>query len=143
MPSAALGNPAHDLLSSASERSLTILLVEDEVLIRMSLAWHLRDHGCQVIEAVHADEAMAILASAVPVDVLLTDVHLPGAMNGFALARWAQAHRPGLKVIITSGRPRTDHDGAERCDHWPYLLKPYDPTVVVAELSRMAGPGDR
>ena len=139
---AALGNMAHDVLSTLPARCPTILVVEDEVLIRMSLAWHLRDQGFPVLEAAHAEEAMAILASVVAVDVLLTDVHLPGAMNGFALARWAQAQRPGLRVIITSGTPRLEHGVADHCEETPYLLKPYDPTRLVAELRRIAGPVD-
>src|SRR5580698_6723942 len=80
-----------------------ILVVEDEVLIRMMLADELRGRGFDVVEAQNADEALTLLQSPVPVGLVLTDVQLPGAMDGIGLARLLRAARPELKVVIASG----------------------------------------
>jgi two-component system, response regulator PdtaR len=81
----------------------SILLVEDEVLIRMMLADELRGRGFNVVEAQNADEALTLLQSRVPVGLVLTDVQLPGSMDGIGLARLLRAMRPELKVVIASG----------------------------------------
>ncbi len=81
----------------------TILLVEDEVLIRMMLADELRERGFNVLEAQNADEALTLLQSGVPVGLALTDVQLPGSMDGIGLARLLRATHPELKVVIASG----------------------------------------
>ena len=87
--------------------STTILVVEDDVLIRMDLADYLRECGYHVIEASNADEAMAVLQSGREVGVALADVQMPGSMDGFGLARWVRANRPNTKVILTSGVNRS------------------------------------
>jgi CheY-like chemotaxis protein len=90
-------------MAEGMERRRTILVVEDEVLVRLAAASHLRDAGYTVIEAVNADEAMRVIASE-PVDLMFSDVNLPGAVDGYDLAvRIAQEH-PRLKVLLTSGR---------------------------------------
>lgn len=75
----------------------TILIVEDEVLVRMTIADYLRECGFQVAEAGSADEALSILNSEMPVDLVFSDVQMPGTMNGFGLAHWIRQHRPDLK----------------------------------------------
>ena len=110
-------------------------------MVRMVLAQHLRDCGYRVIEAGHAEEAIAVLQSTHSVDILFTDVNLPGRMNGFALSRWAKEHRPGLRTIITSGAERAAHEVSDLCDEEPYLLKPYDPAALVREIGRLLGQG--
>jgi DNA-binding response OmpR family regulator len=65
----------------------TVLLVEDELLIRIMLADELRAHGFNVLEAQDAEEALAFLQSQVPIGLVVADVQLPGSMNGMALAR--------------------------------------------------------
>ncbi len=87
----------------------TVLLVEDEVLIRLMVAEELRSQGLQVLEASNADEALAILESSLPVDLLFTDVRMPGRMDGVALAKLAQARFPRTQgdhcVQPSAGRP--------------------------------------
>ena len=83
----------------------TVLLVEDEVLIRLMVADELRGQGLQVLEASNADEAIAILESSLPVHLLFTDVRMPGPIDGIALAKLAQARFPQLKLIIASSSP--------------------------------------
>lgn len=81
----------------------TILLVEDEVLIRAFVAEGLRDEGFHVVEAANADEARTYLIAGDPVDLVFTDIDMPGSTNGLELAHYILDHLPGLKVILTSG----------------------------------------
>jgi CheY-like chemotaxis protein len=86
-----------------NSRLPTVLVVEDEFLIRMLVADELRSLGFAVIEAGSADEAFPILLSDAPVHVLFTDVRMPGSMDGVELARRARSARPAIRVIMTSG----------------------------------------
>ncbi len=81
-----------------------ILVVEDEVLVRMMLTEELRGHGYTVLEAVNADEARAILQS-VDIDLLLTDIQMPGRIDGLELVQQLSHIRPELKVLILSAHP--------------------------------------
>jgi len=82
----------------------TVLVVEDDILVRLTIADHLRGAGYIVFEAPNAAEAAAVFASGERVDVVFTDVQMPGAMDGLMLARWVQEHYPGTPVLITSGK---------------------------------------
>jgi CheY-like chemotaxis protein len=100
----------------------TILFVEDEALVRMDLAQYLRECGYPVHEAANANEAMEALQSKFAIDVVFTDIKLPGEMNGLDLADWTLANRPGVKVIVTTGDPaRTELPDAVGS----ILAKPY------------------
>ena len=86
----------------AAKAGETVLVVEDEVLLRLTIAAYLRDCGYEVIEAADADEAVLVLQQPeLDIDVLFTDIEMPGAMDGFGLAQWTRANRPGLDVILT------------------------------------------
>jgi DNA-binding NtrC family response regulator len=87
------------------EGQRTVLVVEDEILIRLMIADALRAQGITVIEASNADEALRVLQSPLPIQLLLTDIHLPSALDGLALAHAARAARPGLKLIVASSEP--------------------------------------
>lgn len=115
----------------------TILVVEDEVLIRMVLAHDLRSRGYRVLEASDGTEAMQILRSDHTIDLLLTDVGLPGGITGFEIARRARRKRPELAVIITSGTDPALQSGADLRDGHPYVRKPYDPDALVSEIRRL------
>ena len=69
-------------------RRWAVLVVEDEILVRLTMADCLRAAGYVVVEAANATEALAVLTSGEPVDVIFTDVRMPGAMDGLMLARW-------------------------------------------------------
>lgn len=108
----------------------TILVVEDDVLVRLSVAETLRDEGHSVVEAANADEALAVLASSAPLDLIMTDVNMPGSMDGVALARHVRSARPGLKVVVVSGRaPESARDAADA-----FLAKPYDPASILRTI---------
>lgn len=85
------------------ERPVTVLLAEDEFLVRLTLAEELRHAGWQVIEVGSADEGIEVVRSAVPLDLVVTDVHMPGSNDGLDLAREVRRERPGAKVVVMSG----------------------------------------
>lgn len=86
-----------------SQRKPVVLVVEDEVLVRMAISDYLRDADLTVVEAANADEAVAVFSSRTAVDAVFTDVTMPGAMDGRVLAAWIARHHPGVPVLITSG----------------------------------------
>ena len=132
------GEPLREL----AQEPQTILIVEDQIMIRLALADHLRECGYRVYEAGDAAEAIQILRSDYLVDILFTDVNLPGELNGFGLSRWARDNRPAIKTIITSGTERAAQAASDLCDDEPYLRKPYDPAALVREIRRLLGSGD-
>lgn len=124
--------------------SATILVVEDEVLIRLVIAEYLRDCGYKVYEAAHADEAMAILqAPDVAVDIVFSDVMMPGSVDGFGLARWVRDRHPGVEVILTSGMDRSAEIAGTLCEAGPLLAKPYEPHGVVDRIRQLIARSQR
>jgi CheY-like chemotaxis protein len=103
-----------------------ILVVEDEVLVRSVVAAYLRECGFDVIEAGGAEEAIRVLQAEIRVDIVFSDVNMPGSMDGFGLAQWVRRERPWLKVILTSGAARTAQAAGDLCESGPILAKPYD-----------------
>ncbi|WP_428485407.1 response regulator [Rhodopila sp.] len=88
---------------SDSMSAYTVLVVEDDMMVRMPIAEYLRDCGYNVLEAGDASEAIAVLDATVPVSLVFSDVRMPGSMDGFGLARWLRSHHPDIPVILTSG----------------------------------------
>src|SRR5688500_3906481 len=89
-------------LSTPSER-MSILVVEDEPAVRAVAVEALEVEGFEVIEAPSADHAAAILQARNDIEVVFTDVTMPGKLNGFDLARIARTLHPDIHVIIASG----------------------------------------
>src|SRR5690348_5087322 len=86
-----------------ANKHYTILLVEDEPLIRMDIATDLRDRGFEVVEAARAMQAVDRLAArSIPTELVLTYVQMPGEMDGLGLARWAGEHRPEIVLAVMS-----------------------------------------
>jgi DNA-binding NtrC family response regulator len=108
----------------------TILVVEDDVLVRMPISQYLRDCGYKVIEAANGEEAMTVLShKETVINVVFTDIEMPGAVDGFGLAKWVREHRPGLDVLMAGTLPRTVQQAKELCEEGP-VPKPYDAQVV-------------
>jgi len=125
-------------LHPASPAPRTVLVVEDEVLIRLVIADYLRECGYRVHEAANADEAVAVLESPdVTVDVVFSDVIMPGSMDGFGLARWIRANRPKVEVVLTSGIDRSAEIAGALCEAGPLLEKPYEPRRVVDRIKQL------
>jgi CheY-like chemotaxis protein len=114
----------------------TVLLVEDEVLISRLVAGCLSEHGFAVHEAATGDEALDYIGSGGDVDVMFTDVNLPGSMNGAQLAARVREMRPELPIVYASGR----YNSAQIAPLVPrsvFVAKPYDPADVCTLLERL------
>lgn len=117
-----------------------ILVVEDELLIRFMLSEELREAGYDAIEACNADEALAVLKSSVRVDLVISDVRMPGSLDGLGLLTFVRATRPTLPVIMISAHlePRLaiDHGATQ------FLAKPFKLGEVLdmvrAELAKVS-----
>ena len=113
-----------------------VLVVEDELLIRFMLSDGLRDEGYHVIEACDADEAQTILLSVVP-DLLITDVRMPGSIDGMGLLKLVRAEFPSLPVIITSGH--LDPMQAETEGATLFVRKPFSMEHVIRSVRTSIG----
>jgi CheY-like chemotaxis protein len=112
--------------------SARILVVEDDVLVRAVGAETLRLAGFTVIEAASADEAWAYLRTGEAVDLVFSDIQMPGSLTGVDLARLLRAIRPELPIILTSGRAGPEGLGR-------FLMKPYMPSELVPLVCELLG----
>ena len=117
-----------------NSRNYTILLVEDEFFIRMSMAEELRSAGFTVVEATNADEAISVIQGGASIDVLFTDVKMPGSMDGIALAHRVQADFPAIKILVTSAN---DVPSEQRKGINGFLRKPYRVATLIRRIERM------
>jgi CheY-like chemotaxis protein len=111
-----------------------ILVVEDEVFLRFVIAEHLRECGYQVIEASSGDEAVQLLQSTAEIDIVFSDVQMPGERDGFALAQWVRGNRPEIPIFLTSGDAKKAEVAKHLCESQPFFAKPYDVTHVGAHI---------
>jgi CheY-like chemotaxis protein len=117
----------------SSQPASTVLVVEDEALVRLPIAEYLRDRGYHVLEAENAAEAIALVETAA-VDVVFSDVRMPGRMDGFALARWLREHHPDVPVLLTSGWTGLDTAASQGVKVIP---KPYSQAQVVQRIETL------
>ncbi|WP_447952770.1 response regulator [Sphingopyxis chilensis] len=113
----------------------TILVVEDEFLIRFMLADSLRELGYQVLEAGDGDEGFDILLSGQVVDLIVTDVRMPGAVDGMELTRRSKSLVPARPVIVCSA----DLFKSQSYPADEFLAKPYTFEALAALITRMIG----
>jgi two-component system, response regulator PdtaR len=110
-----------------------ILVVEDEVLVRMAIADQLRVAGYVVLEAAHAHEAIEVLRVRGDVGLVISDIRMPGPMDGVGLARLLRSQFPAAKIILTSSYLSSvdwaDHDG--------FFRKPYDVAQIVRHMKSL------
>lgn len=81
-----------------------ILVVEDEPLVRMVIALHLADEGFDVFEAADAEEAIVFLERHPSINLLFTDIDMPGSMDGLKLSAFVRDRWPPVRIIVTSGK---------------------------------------
>ena len=124
-----------------SEPIPTILVVEDEFLIRDYVADHLRDSGFNVIAVGDASRAVDLLTTGTRIDLVFTDITLPGEMDGFELVRWIRSRDRTLPVVLTSGGHNAAK-AADVCKNEPFVSKPYNPVSLVAYFRRVLGRTD-
>lgn len=118
-------------------RDTRVLLVEDEPIIRELMAELLEDAGFDVTATCTGDEAAILLAEQC-FAVLLTDITMPGQIDGIGLAKHAREAHPGLPVIFVSGRPDSEQRTRAIPQPMAFLPKPYNIESLVSTVERMA-----
>jgi two-component sensor histidine kinase/CheY-like chemotaxis protein len=116
-----------------------VLIVEDEMILRMRAVDIVEDAGFTAIEAVNADDALAILESRSDIELLFTDIQMPGSMDGLKLAYAVRERWPLIKIILVSGQ-LTLTDADKPIDS-RFFGKPLDVKHMIAELQDMMGKG--
>lgn len=121
--------------SLSEDRAPIILLVEDEIMIRLADAESLRDEGFCVIEAECGEEAIAVLASSADVDLLVTDITMPDGPDGLAVAQFCRERRPDVPILMASARlPGAGDPRADRM-----MPKPYTVSELISAVTEMLG----
>ena len=120
-----------DVSSESGVRATTsLLIVEDETILRMATAHQFREGGFFVNEASNGDEAVAMLQSFSNIDAVFSDVRMPGTLDGIGLAKWIKLHYPNIRMFLTSGTLEAFPTNETVADG--YFPKPY----VTAEVER-------
>lgn len=119
----------------AGEQRRTVLVVEDEVLVRVVAAEQLRETNFTVMEAVNAEEALRILATDRSVDVVFSDVNMPGSMNGLDLASVIRRDYPRVKVLLTSALKLTGTEA--QAGPIAFLAKPYTLSALSQRIQEL------
>jgi DNA-binding response OmpR family regulator len=120
-------------MENASKEPLTIIVIEPDVLIRMTIAQFLRECGYRVIEGTDARDVWTVLDSGAQVDIVLAEVRLAGEADGFSLARKLRQTHAGIDVILTSSVTGVAEKSQELCDEGP-IGKPYHPQDVLGRI---------
>ena len=116
-----------------------VLIVEDEMILRMRAVDLVEDAGFCPVEAVNADEAMSILESRSDISLLFTDIQMPGSIDGLKLAHAVHERWPSIKIILVSGQVKPSD--AERPENSRFFGKPLGVEQMIAELQAMVGAG--
>jgi CheY-like chemotaxis protein len=112
-----------------------VLLVEDEFLVRMAAADALEDAGFEVIETANAQAAQDVLADRADVQVVFTDVRMPGPMDGLELASLVRRRWPHILVVVTSGHLKPESDSLP--DKAVFIPKPYSEKAPAALIQAL------
>lgn len=113
----------------------TVLVVEDETLIRLAAADYLRDCGYRVLETASAREARRLFAAGEPIDLVFSDIDLGRDIDGFVLARWIRQHHPHVRILLVSGVRRAV--GLEQLSDGPFMTKPYSYVELAANIEAL------
>lgn len=116
-----------------------VLIVEDEMILRMRAVDIVEDAGFQPVEAVNADDALSILESRSDISLLFTDIQMPGSIDGLKLAHAVHDRWPSIKIILVSGQVKPSD--AERPADSRFFGKPLGVEQMIAELQNMVGAG--
>ena len=122
---------------SAAQRPV-VLIVEDELLLRMDAAEVIKSGGFEVVEAANADDAIQILEVRPDITVVFTDIQLPGSMDGLKLARAVRGRWPPIKIVATSGL--VDVGEKDLPVGGRFLPKPYHARQLAAVLRELTEP---
>ncbi len=109
------------------------------MMVRMPIAEYLRDCGYNVLEAGDANEAIATMNAEGPVNLVFSDVRMPGKMDGFGLAEWFRSHFPSVPVLLTSGYNGGRSLAAASIPGVRFIEKPYSQTQVARRIATLLG----
>jgi len=115
----------------AEAEQRVVLVVEDEVILRMAVSAHLREAGFIVIEAVDAEEAVELLRANHQIGLVFSDITMPGTMDGDQLAEWISKRYPALRILLTSGITQRGRQ--------PFIAKPYSFIELERRIEQMLG----
>jgi two-component sensor histidine kinase/CheY-like chemotaxis protein len=125
--------------SGPAGSSTNVLVVEDEMVLRMRAVDIVEDAGFTAVQAVNADQALSILESRSDISLLFSDIQMPGSMDGLKLAHAVHDRWPSIKIILVSGQTKladTDKPADSR-----FFGKPLEVKQMIAELQDMVGTG--
>jgi two-component system, response regulator PdtaR len=114
----------------------TVLVVEDELLMRMNAVTLVEGAGFEALEATNADEAITILEARKDIRIVFTDINMPGSMDGLKLAHAIRRRWPPIELILTSGDLQIEPEKLP--SRGRFLSKPYDPTELRSALNELA-----
>ena len=114
----------------------SVILIVEDVLIRLTAADMIRDAGFDVVEAADADQAISILEKRNDIATVFTDIQMPGSMDGLKLARAVRGRWPPIKIVATSGNVSIGSDDLP--DGGRFLPKPYTQAQIVAAVAEAA-----
>ena len=118
-------------------RPITVLVVEDEPLVSMELVDDLEAEGFMVIQAINAAAAVKLLESRDDIGVIITDIDMPGSMNGLMLAAAVADRWPPIRIIVVSGQRTVEITDIP--DGSIFFTKPYRPPEIIGAMSEMLG----
>ncbi|PYE93234.1 response regulator receiver domain-containing protein [Rhizobium sp. PP-F2F-G38] len=118
-----------------TQRVTTVLVVDDEALVRLDIVILLENEGFTALEASNADDAIDIMSTHPEIQLMFTDIDMPGSMDGLKLATAVRDRWPPMKIIVASGRRRL-------CDELlpvegRFFSKPYDHARIIATMKEM------
>jgi CheY-like chemotaxis protein len=114
-----------------------ILVVEDEMVLRMRVVDMVEDAGYTPVEAVDADGAVEILESRTDIALMMTDIQMPGSMDGLGLAHAVHERWPSIKIIVVSGRLTRPNIDLPADSH--FFGKPLESGEMIAQMQSMIG----
>jgi len=126
-------------MSKGSTQVPNVLVVEDEMILRMRAVDIVEDAGFCPVEAVNADEAISILESRSDISLLFTDIQMPGSIDGLKLAHAVHERWPSIKIILVSGQVKPSD--AERPGDSRFFGKPFGVEQMITGLQAMVGAG--
>jgi CheY-like chemotaxis protein len=120
-------------------KKVPILVVEDEALIRLGLALEFEAAGYEVLQAGTADQALDFLQSERDISAVVTDLRMPGQIDGLDLVAWLRQHRPATPVIIATGYPTDLHKQVKDPTIIAVVSKPYRASDILNLLEDLEG----
>ncbi len=120
---------------SYDRRPIHVLIVEDDPLLRFFLAEELRFAGMTVVESASADEALRYMGTDARVDLVFTDIQMPGSMDGLKLARFVRDRWPPIKIVASSGQANLTEDDLP--DGARFVPKPYSKAEIISTFREL------